>query len=84
MNLDGKPILNLHGRLVEVVPCPFDAEERAFYDALEQKTSLTFNKVSPEIYCSLRAYVHRLVSSCWYRDGELHLGVNDAAPFTTR
>jgi hypothetical protein len=43
--VDGKPILNLPGRLVKVVPCVFDAEERAFYDSLEQKTSLTFNKV---------------------------------------
>ena len=43
---DGKPILKLPGRIVQVVQCPFDAEERAFYDALEQKTALTFNKVN--------------------------------------
>lgn len=44
--LDGKPILVLPGRKVEVVSCAFDADERAFYDALEQKSALTFNKVS--------------------------------------
>lgn len=43
---DGKPILNLPARLVQVVKCDFDAEERAFYEALEKKTSLTFNKAS--------------------------------------
>ncbi len=43
---DGKPILHLPGRCVQVVQCPFDAEERAFYDALEKHTSLRFNKAS--------------------------------------
>lgn len=43
---DGKKILNLPGRTVQVLPCSFDADERAFYDALEQKTTLTFNKAS--------------------------------------
>ena len=43
---DGKPILSLPGRKVEVLACAFDTEEREFYTALEQKTALTFNKVS--------------------------------------
>ncbi|EIW72382.1 hypothetical protein TREMEDRAFT_70705 [Tremella mesenterica DSM 1558] len=42
--IDGKPILNLPGRTVEVVACPFDSEERAFYEALEKQTALSFNK----------------------------------------
>jgi hypothetical protein len=42
---DGKAILKLPGRTVSIVQCDFDAEEKAFYEALEQKTSLTFNKV---------------------------------------
>jgi SNF2 family DNA or RNA helicase len=45
-NVDGKPILVLPGRKVDIVPCVFDSDEKAFYDALEQKSSLTFNKVS--------------------------------------
>jgi SNF2 family DNA or RNA helicase len=45
---DGKPILNLPARNVDVVQCPFDADERSFYDALEAKTTLKFNKVSRE------------------------------------
>ncbi len=43
--IDGKPILTLPPRIVNVVPCQFDKAEREFYDALEKKTSLTFNKV---------------------------------------
>ncbi|WVQ61960.1 uncharacterized protein L199_000093 [Kwoniella botswanensis] len=42
--IDGKKILNLPGRTVQVTPCEFDDEEKAFYDALEKKTELTFNK----------------------------------------
>lgn len=42
---DGKPILNLPGRNVDVVECDFSPDERAFYDALEQKTEVAFNKV---------------------------------------
>lgn len=42
---DGKPILNLPERNVEVVECEFDYDERAFYAALEAKTSVAFNKV---------------------------------------
>lgn len=48
-DVDGKPILVLPGRKVEVVACAFDADERAFYDALEQKSALTFNKVSSQV-----------------------------------
>lgn len=46
---DGKPILNLPERNVEVVECEFDEDERAFYTALEAKTSVAFNKVCCEI-----------------------------------
>lgn len=42
---DGKPILNLPKRTVEVVSCFFDPAEREFYDAFEKKQELTFNKV---------------------------------------
>ncbi|BEJ17181.1 hypothetical protein CspHIS471_0605820 [Cutaneotrichosporon sp. HIS471] len=42
--IDGKPILNLPQRNVDVVECEFDSDERAFYTALEAKTSVAFNK----------------------------------------
>ncbi|KAJ9122037.1 hypothetical protein QFC24_004264 [Naganishia onofrii] len=42
--IDGKPILNLPARKVEIVQCFFDPAERDFYDAFEKKQELTFNK----------------------------------------
>lgn len=45
-SIDGKAILNLPARNVNVVSCEFDRAERDFYDALEKKQALTFNRVS--------------------------------------
>ncbi|KAF8667470.1 SNF2 family N-terminal domain [Rhizoctonia solani] len=44
MTINGAPLLNLPGRKVETLMCDFDEDERAFYEALEQKTELTLNK----------------------------------------
>ena len=41
---DGVPLIQLPPRTVEVVECDFDQDERAFYSALEEKTTLTMNK----------------------------------------
>ncbi|KAG0204347.1 hypothetical protein BGX28_003702 [Mortierella sp. GBA30] len=41
--VDGKPILNLPARNVDKVETPFSVDERAFYDALEQRTRDRFN-----------------------------------------
>jgi hypothetical protein len=46
ISADGKAILNLPKRTLELVTCTFDDDEKAFYDALAQQTELTFNKVS--------------------------------------
>jgi len=35
--LNGKPLIVLPGRSVQVVPCEFDDAERQFYTALESK-----------------------------------------------
>jgi SNF2 family DNA or RNA helicase len=35
--LNGKPLLDLPERLVENVHCEFDAEERAFYDSVQER-----------------------------------------------
>lgn len=35
--VDGKPLIELPDRVVEVVPCEFDKDERQFYTALELK-----------------------------------------------
>ncbi|WVF70244.1 hypothetical protein IAT40_005033 [Kwoniella sp. CBS 6097] len=67
--IDGKKILNLPGRTVQVTPCDFDAEERAFYDALEKKTELTFNKflkngTAMANYTSVLTLLLRLRQAC--------------------
>lgn len=43
--INGKRILNLPERDVEVVTCVFDHDERAFYQALAEKTALNMSKV---------------------------------------
>jgi hypothetical protein len=78
--LDGKPILNLPARIVQVVQCPFDAEERAFYTALEQKTELTFNKVCPRGASGLIL----TVPAGWCGHEQLHLGADHATSLETR
>jgi SNF2 family DNA or RNA helicase len=42
--IGGKPLLSLPGRTVQVIECEFDDDERAFYKALEERTSVTINK----------------------------------------
>jgi SNF2 family DNA or RNA helicase len=43
--IDGKPILELPARIVDVLACEFDDDERQFYSALEDKTTQTFEKL---------------------------------------
>ncbi|WWC86455.1 uncharacterized protein L201_001332 [Kwoniella dendrophila CBS 6074] len=67
--IDGKKILNLPGRTVNITPCDFDAEERAFYDALEKKTEWTFNKfvkngTAQANYTSVLTLLLRLRQAC--------------------
>lgn len=76
---DGKPILNLPARNVVIEQCAFDSDERAFYDALEQQTSMTISKVRSGKYalmevcqgwncvCKLHkhAYAAAAVASRW-------------------
>ena len=50
---DGKAILNLPGRTVNVVDCPFDDSERAFYQAVEKKMDAKLQKVCPDWDCGL-------------------------------
>ncbi|KAF8872465.1 SNF2 family N-terminal domain-containing protein [Infundibulicybe gibba] len=43
--LNGKALIELPKRLVNVVSCPFDSSERAFYDALEGKMESVIEKL---------------------------------------
>lgn len=69
LTADGKPILNLPERRVEVVKCEFEDDEREFYDALEKKTQLTFNKfvnagTAMANYTSVLTMLLRLRQAC--------------------
>jgi SNF2 family DNA or RNA helicase len=46
--IDGKPILSLPDRVVEVQHSVFSKDEQEFYQALESQVQLQFNKVSGE------------------------------------
>lgn len=80
---DGKAILNLPGRKVEIVQCPFDAEERAFYDALEQKTALTFNKVG-FFPLSDGNPAESPVFESWHYDVQLYFRLDNASADASR
>lgn len=43
--IDGKPILTLPDRIVELYNCEFDEEETEFYRALQERTDSTLNKM---------------------------------------
>jgi SNF2 family DNA or RNA helicase len=43
--INGKPILDLPARNVEIVHCPFSASERAFYDAIQAKVEDSLEKI---------------------------------------
>ena len=43
--LNGKPLIELPGRFVNIVSCPFDASEQAFYDSLENKMENMIEKL---------------------------------------
>ncbi|KZO99167.1 hypothetical protein CALVIDRAFT_477641 [Calocera viscosa TUFC12733] len=42
--VNGQPLLKLPPREVQVVQCEFDKDEEDFYKALQERTTLTFNK----------------------------------------
>lgn len=42
--LNGKPLIVLPDRIVNIVACTFDDDEREFYDAIQSKVDLTLNK----------------------------------------
>jgi len=43
--LNGKPLIELPERFVNIISCPFDASEQAFYDSLENKMENMIEKL---------------------------------------
>lgn len=44
-NMNGKALIELPARNLEVISCPFDAAEKSFYNALEGKMESTLDKL---------------------------------------
>lgn len=70
--LNGKPIVELPERLVEVVHCDFDDDERAFYTEIEEKTSSAIEKIV-ERGDAGKSYTSMLILLLRLRQGMLFL-----------
>lgn len=77
---DGAPLIELPPRTVEIVPCDFDDDERAFYAALETKTNLTMNKFIKHGEV-MRNYTEIMVLLLRLRQGEFSRLPNCCFPF---
>ena len=42
--INGRPIIELPPRIVDIISCEFDDDEREFYNAIQEKVESTFNK----------------------------------------
>ncbi|KAF8647534.1 hypothetical protein AX16_006641 [Volvariella volvacea WC 439] len=67
--LNGQPLIKLPGRHLNIVPCTFDASEKAFYDALEAKmedvlAKLTAQEKKGSAYMSVLLLLLRLRQAC--------------------
>ncbi|KAG5637212.1 hypothetical protein H0H81_005375 [Sphagnurus paluster] len=66
--LNGKALIELPKRLVEVISCPFDPSEKAFYDALEGKMESVIEKLMAQSgknnYISVLLLLLRLRQAC--------------------
>ncbi|KZS88385.1 hypothetical protein SISNIDRAFT_418266 [Sistotremastrum niveocremeum HHB9708] len=67
--LNGKPILQLPDRIVEIIHCDFDNDERAFYNEIEEKAGSTIDKMiergeERKNYTSMLILLLRLRQAC--------------------
>jgi SNF2 family DNA or RNA helicase len=44
-NLNGKALIDLPARNLEIISCPFDPHEKVFYESLEQKMETVLDKL---------------------------------------
>ena len=70
--LNGKALVELPKRTVEIVPCDFDEEERSFYTSLEEKITSAMEKVMAAGDIQ-RSYTHILVLLLRLRQGMYNL-----------
>ncbi|KAI8972436.1 SNF2 family N-terminal domain-containing protein [Trametes punicea] len=66
--VNGQPILELPDRLVKIVDCEFDEEERAFYMSVEQKVQTSLEQLQQgdinKAYTSVLVLLLRLRQAC--------------------
>ncbi|KAI9068646.1 hypothetical protein FKP32DRAFT_1561262 [Trametes sanguinea] len=66
--VNGKPILELPDRIVNVVDCEFDAEERTFYHSVEEKVQTSLEQLQQgdinKAYTSVLVLLLRLRQAC--------------------
>ncbi|EJD05330.1 uncharacterized protein FOMMEDRAFT_138838 [Fomitiporia mediterranea MF3/22] len=67
--LNGKQLLELPDRIVKIIPCAFDADEREFYESIASKVELTLNKYQQagdiaRNYTSVLVLLLRLRQAC--------------------
>ncbi|KAF9467200.1 SNF2 family N-terminal domain-containing protein [Collybia nuda] len=67
--LNGKPLIELPQRLINVISCPFDPSEQAFYDGLENKMEDVIEKLMAQSkgknnYISVLLLLLRLRQAC--------------------
>lgn len=83
--LDGKPILRLPPKTEEVVYAELSTDERDFYNQLEKKSQVLFNKYLRENtvgknYSSILVLLLRLRQACCHP--HLNMDVDDVSPIT--
>jgi SNF2 family DNA or RNA helicase len=69
--LNGKPLIELPKRTVNIISCPFDASELAFYNALENKMEHVIEKLMSQskgnsAYMSVLLLLLRLRQGLWF------------------
>ncbi|KAI0088296.1 SNF2 family N-terminal domain-containing protein [Irpex rosettiformis] len=67
--LNGKPLLELPDRIVQTVHCEFDAEERAFYDSVQERVQTSLENIQRQggmakNYTSVLVLLLRLRQAC--------------------
>lgn len=69
--INGRPILELPNRKIDVVDCPFDADERAFYESVNERVQTSLNKLEKQGGAA-KNYTHMLVLLLRLRQGLYH------------
>ncbi len=68
--IKGKPLLVLPERIVEVVTCDFDPEEREFYNLLQERTATRLADIEAEGQLTGKSYTQVLLLLLRLRQGK--------------